>query len=190
RTKRGNPTGTGREQVFELHNRSVNRTRLAITVVVLAAFVATMVLLAACPGPGEGGLSSGSIVATWIEPQSAGDTVSIPVREVENHRNVHFTVETEDRDMHFMAYVLNGQIHVRASVCPPCWAKQYSLDNDILVCDMCATTFRARTGDGIRGACVNYPKASVAYEIVDGIIVMGRNDLIAAYENTLEPGWP
>ncbi len=190
RTSRESLKSTGREQQVERRDRRVNRTRLVAILVALVALVPTVMLLTACPSPGGGGGGSASIGATWIEPEIMDDSVSIPTSEVENHRNVHFKVETDDRDMHFMAYVLNGQVHVRASVCPPCWGIAYSLDRDILVCDMCATTFSARTGDGIRGPCVNYPKAAVAYDAVAGSIVMSRADLSAAYEDTLEPGWP
>jgi len=89
-----------------------------------------------------------------------------------------------------MAYELGGKLYVRANACPPCWSVGFSLQRDILVCDTCRTTFKAKTGDGIEGACVDFPKASVPYEITDGNIVMGGDDLLAAYQNTLNPGWP
>jgi uncharacterized Zn ribbon protein len=92
--------------------------------------------------------------------------------------------------MGFMAYVLNDKIQVRASTCPPCRGKTYTLDGNTLVCDVCATTFKADMGIGIAGACVNYPKASVAYETVDGNLVMKISDLTVAYQNTLKAGLP
>ena len=133
---------------------------------------------------------SGPIKATWIEPQVVGDTVSIPVTEVENNWNVHFNLKTRDGDMNFMAYIVDGEIYVRANVCPPCRSIGFSLKEDILVCDRCATTFKAKTGEGIEGACVDFPKASVPYEIDGGNIVMKGTDLTAAYQDTVEPGWP
>ncbi len=132
--------------------------------------------------------SGDPISATWIEPQIAGDTVSIPLSEVEDNLNVHFNVETQGEDMNFMAYVLDGDVYVRANVCPPCRSIGFSLEEAVLICDRCATTFGAETGDGISGACVDYPKASVPYEASDGNIVMQGADLVAAYEDTLEPG--
>lgn len=92
--------------------------------------------------------------------------------------------------MTFMAYSLDGGIYVRANVCPPCHSTGFSLDEDILVCDRCATRFEAQTGEGITGACVDYPKASVIYEISDNDIVMHSTDLATAYQNTLEAGPP
>lgn len=134
---------------------------------------------------------SGPIKATWIEPKIMdGDTVSIPLSEVENNWDIHFAVGTPDGDMNFMVYILGEEIYVRANVCPPCRSIGFSLEKDILICDRCATTFKAKTGDGIEGACVDFPKASVPYEITDGSIVMRGNDLLAAYEDTVEPGWP
>ncbi|MBC8512028.1 MAG: DUF2318 domain-containing protein [Dehalococcoidia bacterium] len=134
---------------------------------------------------------SGPIKATWIEPTIIdGDTVSIPLSEVENNWDIHFAVGSPGGDMNFMAYILDEEIHVRANVCPPCRSIGFSLEEDILICDRCATTFKAKTGDGIEGACVDFPKASLPYEIIDGSIIMRGNDLIAAYEDTVKPGWP
>lgn len=153
-----------------------------------ALLLSLALVIAGCSG--SGGTPSGPIKATWIEPQVAGDIISIPVSEVENNRNVHFKVETQDGNMTFMAYDLSGEMYVRANVCPPCHSIGFSLDEDILVCDRCATKFQAQTGAGISGACVNYPKASVPYEVADGNIVMNSTDLITAYQDTIELGWP
>jgi len=135
---------------------------------------------------------SGPIEATWIEPQLDVDsqTVSIPVSELEDNWNIHFKLETEDGKMNFMAYILDGEIYVRANVCPPCRSIGFSLEEAklILICDRCATIFEAKTGEGIEGACVDYPKAAVSYEITGASIVMSGADLIAAFQDTLNPG--
>ena len=133
---------------------------------------------------------SGPIEATWIEPQLDGNTASIPVSEVEDNWNIHFKLETEDGKMNFMAYILDGEIYVRSNVCPPCRSVGFALKRDILVCDTCRTTFKAKTGDGIEGACVDYPKAAIPYEITDGQLVMNETDLITAYQDTINPGLP
>jgi nitrite reductase/ring-hydroxylating ferredoxin subunit len=143
-----------------------------------------------CSDPTVNPTPSGPIKATLIEAQVTDGTVSIPVSEVESNWNVSFEVETQGGSMTFMAYVSDGEIWIRANVCPPCRSTGFSLDDDTLVCDRCATTFNAETGEGIRGACVDYPKASVPYGINDGNIVMNSADLITAYEDTIEPGWP
>jgi len=114
--------------------------------------------------------------------------VAISLSEVEDNWNVHFNVNTQGEDMNFMAYVLDGDVYVRANVCPPCRSIGFSLEEAVLICDRCATTFGAETGDGINGACVDYPKASVPYEVSDGNVVMEGSDLIAAYEDTLVAG--
>ncbi len=158
--------------------------------IMIGALVLTLALIIAGCSGSTSNPPPGPIKATLIEPQVAGDIVSIPVSEVESNRNVRFKVEAQDGDMNFMAYVLDGEIYVRANVCPPCQSIGFSLDEDILVCDRCATRFRAQTGEGISGACVNFPKASVTYEINSGNIVMNSTDLITAYQDTLEPGWP
>jgi uncharacterized membrane protein len=133
---------------------------------------------------------SGPIKAKLIEAQVDGDSVSIPVSDVERDWNTQFVVNTQKGKMNFMAYLLKNKIYVRADVCPPCRSIGYSLDGNTLICDRCATTFKADTGDGIGGACVDYPKALVPYQISNGNIVLSQADLVVAYENTLNPGWP
>jgi len=148
--------------------------------------LAMILSVAACSN--NNAQSNAPIKATWIEPQVVGDTVSIPVSEVENNKIIHFKFGTQDKDTTFMAYKLSGELYVRANVCPPCRSVGFSLQKDILVCDTCMTTFEAKTGEGIEGACVDFPKASVPYEIIDGNMVMKDTDLIAAYQDTIEPG--
>jgi len=135
---------------------------------------------------------SGAIKATWVEVNvdPGNRTVSIPLAELEDNWNTHFKLETTDGDIDFMAYIFEGAVYIRANVCPPCRSVGFSLDEDnrILICDRCATIFDAETGSGIEGACVDYPKAAVAYEIIDGQIVASEIDLTTAYEETLLPG--
>jgi uncharacterized membrane protein len=133
---------------------------------------------------------SGPIKAKLIEAQVNGDSVSIPVSAVESDWNTQFALNAQAGKMNFMAYLLNNKIYVRSDVCPPCRSIGYSLDGNTLVCDRCATTFKADTGNGIQGACVDYPKALVPYEIANGNIIMKQADLVVAYENTINPGWP
>ncbi len=131
---------------------------------------------------------SGPIKAKWIEPKVNGSTIAIPASEIKSNWNNVFKITKQGGNLTFMAYVLDNEIQVRATACPPCRGITYSLDNDILVCDTCATTFKAKTGAGIKGPCVNYPKAAVQYKIVDGNIVMNEADLVNAYQETLKAG--
>jgi nitrite reductase/ring-hydroxylating ferredoxin subunit len=177
-----------RETELELSRRKAKKSRLVIISAVVVAIIGVSIYFAMFAGNGSSTESNEPIKATWIEPQVAGDTVSIPVSEVENNRNVHFNVKTRDEDMNFMAYVLDGEISVRANVCPPCRSIGFSLEQAVLICDRCATTFNAKTGDGIEGACVDFPKASVLYEVSDGNVAMKGIDLITAYQDTIESG--
>ena len=133
---------------------------------------------------------SGPVDAKWIEPQVNGDTVSIPVSEIERNWNTRFKLQTADGDIVTMAYILNGVIYVRASICPPCRSLGFTLTGDVLSCDTCGTRFSGSTGDGISGACVKYPKAAVSYTISDSNVVMSKADIVTAHQNTLKPGWP
>lgn len=161
---------------------------IGIVLVSLTLIVVACAAPAAAPVPSPSPKPAGQIAAKWIVPKVAGDIVSIPLAEVENNWNVHFKLETENGDMNFMAYKYNGKTYVRANICPPCHSIGYSLRDNILVCDTCATTFEAETGTGIEGACVNFPKAVVPYQVVDSDIVMSKTDLVVAYQDTIKSG--
>lgn len=185
----GTKKTTRRERELELSKSKAKKNRLVIISTVIVAIIGVSIYFLMFGGSGGSNQSNGPIKATWIEPQVAGDTVSIPVSEVEKDRNVHFNLKTQGEDMNFLAYVLDGETFVRANVCPPCRSTGFSLEKAALICDTCATTFNAQTGEGIGGACVDYPKASVSYEIQDGNIVMNIANLVSAYQDTVEPGW-
>jgi nitrite reductase/ring-hydroxylating ferredoxin subunit len=174
---------TRKKRELKLHKTKAKRNRLVIISAVILAIMGISIYFAVT-GRAE------QIRATWIEPQIVGDAVSIPVSAVENKRNVHFKVETEAGDMHFMAYIMDGKIFVRANVCPPCRSIGFSLKDAVLICDMCLTTFNAETGEGIGGPCVGFPRASIPYGINGGNIIIESIDLVTAYQNTFEPGWP
>ncbi len=164
--------------------------RMALVSILLAA-----VVFAACSngetgGNGGNGGATGIVNPTWITAQQDGDTVSIPVSELDSGKMLHFQVAYQTADMAFMAYKLDGDYYVRANVCPPCRSTSFSLDGDNLVCDSCRTRFEASTGAGISGACVNYPKAEVAHKMSGASLAMEMGELVTAYENTLNPGWP
>ena len=170
---------------------TLSRATTKILPIVLGATLLFMVAsIAACSGNGGNTQNGDSIAPTWIHADVTDNTASISLSEVETNVMSHFTLNSPSGEMNFMAYKLSGEIYVRASICPPCYARNFFLKGDTLVCEACGTVFSAETGSGISGACVNYPKASVPYEITGNSIIMGVDDLLTAYNNTLEPGLP
>jgi nitrite reductase/ring-hydroxylating ferredoxin subunit len=156
--------------------------------VIGALMLLGLVLLATACGSAS---AQQKIKATWIKPGISGETVSVPVSEIEKDQIVHFKVPVSNGgQLAFMAYEIGGTLNVRSNVCPPCRSIGFSLVGDTLVCDTCGTVFKAGTGMGVSGPCVNYPKATVAYELQNGEAVMNTGNLVTAYQSTIEPGLP
>ena len=130
------------------------------------------------------------IKATWIEPGKEGDYLTISVSELNKDTIIHFPLDTPDGGMPFMAYIFEGNTYVRADICVPCRSYNYSLQKDILICDSCGTQFSAKTGEGVSGPCIRYPKAAVTWETKGDNIIVKNGDLTAAFYNTLSPGLP
>lgn len=165
-------------------------TAKILPILIGATLLFLVASIAACGGNSNNTQNTSSIEPTWIQAEVIDSTVAISLSEVETNGMSHFTVNTSSGEMDFMAYELSGQTYVRASICPPCYSRSFALKGDTLVCDTCGTVFDAETGSGIKGACVNFPKASVSYEVDGNSIVMGVDDLLTAYDNTLELGLP
>jgi nitrite reductase/ring-hydroxylating ferredoxin subunit len=157
-----------------------------VALVMLALFSLSFLVLSPCSGQIAAANNVTSRQVT-IKGQINGDSVSIPLSEVEKNINTRFLVNTAKGQMSFMAYEYNNQTMVRADICPPCGSQSFTLTNGTLVCDSCGTVFDAKTGAGIRGACVKFNKQSVQYQNIDGNLVMSGSDLMTAYQNTLNP---
>lgn len=164
--------------------------KMRVMAVGVAAFVmiAWPILAASGCSSGPNGTSE-KIAPTWTTIQVEGDLVSIPRSQIEESKMVHFRVGQQSVGGAFMAYLLGEEIHVRASVCPPCRSESFSLVGSTLVCDTCGTRFEGTTGAGISGACKNYPKAEATYSGGGDNIALSLQDLANAYENTKSPGW-
>ena len=189
-----------RERELELRERKPKRNWLVILLPVIVVIIAVGVFFAMSGGEQGGSAQNngpidtngtgGTVDPTWVDAQVEGNTVSILTGEVDSGKMLHFRVTDEDASMAFMAYQLDGERYVRANVCPPCRSIGFSLVGNVLVCNSCGTKFEASTGDGISGACRDYPKAEVAYAISGDRITMDTDDLVNAYLDTEKPGWP
>jgi len=92
------------------------------------------------------------------------------------------------RDIGSVVYPPGDTAHVRADVCSPCQSRGFSLRGTLLPCGTRATLFDVRDGSGIKGACVDYPKASAPYGIIDNTVAMRVPGLIEAFDATVIPG--
>jgi len=132
--------------------------------------------------------ATGPISATPLRVARVGDVVTIPLSAVADVINTEFGFSANDRSLDFMAYVLDGELYVRASACPPCSSLAYALDGGTLLCLACDTRFDALTGEGIDGACIDYPKTAVAYEVTGDLVTMKVADLVLAWDETVFEG--
>jgi nitrite reductase/ring-hydroxylating ferredoxin subunit len=149
----------------------------------------SILAVSACSSQASAANRANSIIAkqSTIEAQMNSNVVSIAVSDVEKYTNTRFLVNAATDPMSFMAYKYNNQLYVRADICPPCGSESFTLKNGTLVCDSCGTVFNAKTGSGIKGACVKFTKQAVAFEIKDGNINLNSLDLTTAFQNTLTP---
>jgi nitrite reductase/ring-hydroxylating ferredoxin subunit len=160
---------------------------LAITVLLLLA--TTVLAVSACSTQPASAASANSVTAkvTSIKAQLSGDGVTINLSDIDKYTNTRFLVNTATNQLSFMAYKYDNQLYVRADICPPCGSESFTLTKGTLVCDSCGTVFDAKTGVGIKGACVKYAKQPVPFQNNNGTIAMKGTDLTTAFQNTIKP---
>lgn len=160
---------------------------------VLLLLIATPIL-SGCSNQPANAADSGknlnnTVKQTTIKATVSGNTVTIPVSDLDKYGNVNFRVNTASDYYVFMAYQYGDKTYVRADVCVPCGSESFTLKNGTLVCDSCGTVFDTKTGAGVRGvtACQKYTKQPVTYQVTGGNIVMQWADMSAAYDKTRTP---
>ena len=117
-----------------------------------------------------------------------GEQIIVPLSTIEQGKMVHFYANMSSSKEAFMAYKMDGVIYIRANICVPCRSYSFSLEKGVLVCDTCGTRFNAKTGIGISGACVSYPKSPAVFHLTGGDVVTNLADLASAYADTLQLG--
>lgn len=153
----------------------------------LVIFLFTLVSLLVLTACSQSSANNVTAKTVSVKAQTDGETVSVPVSDVDNFINTRFLLETPTDTLSFMAYEYRDQLYVRADICPPCRSESFTLTKGTLVCDSCRTVFNAETGVGVKGACVKYAKQAADFEVKDGNILIKEADLISAYQNTLYP---
>lgn len=161
---------------------------------VLLLLVATPILSACssqvAAASAGGGKNLNTIVKqTTVKATVSGNTVTVPVGDIDKYGNVNFRVNTASDYYVFMSYQYGDQMYVRAALCVPCGSESFTLKNGTLVCDSCGTVFDAKTGAGLRGVttCQRYTKQPVTYQVTGGNVVMQWSDMSAAYQKTSTP---
>jgi nitrite reductase/ring-hydroxylating ferredoxin subunit len=162
-----------------------------VSLAILVVIALSLLGLTACGG-GASAATTGKNLGTTVKQTSIkatinGETVTIPLSDVEKYGNVNFKIQTATDIYSFMAYQYGDKTYVRSDVCVPCGSESFTLKNGTLVCDACGTVFNVETGVGVKGvkACQSYTKQPVAFETTGTNIVMKWTDLAASFQNTL-----
>jgi len=119
----------------------------------------------------------------WAEPVIDGGGVSIPLPVATLGDHFHFEVPGPSGPMGFVAYELDGQFHIRASVCPNCGESPVEYGAGELVCSSCGEAFNLSTGAALTGG-QGYPEGSISACVIDGYLTSTLHSLTLAYERT------
>lgn len=119
----------------------------------------------------------------WAEPVIDGGGVSIPLPVATLDDHFHFEVPGSSGPMGFIAYQVDGQFHIRASVCPNCGATPVEYGTSELVCSSCGEAFNLRTGAALTGG-QGYPEGSISACVIDDYLTSTLHSLTLAYERT------
>ena len=129
--------------------------------------------------------------AVWVTPQIEGGKLTVSQADLDRYGLVFFETSVGTTRVPLLALKVGEKDYrVYPRICPPCRSESWHLKDGILVCGACGTTFKAVNGDGIEGACVDYPKAPIPYSLEGGKLYLAAPDVAKAYQATLRPGRP
>jgi len=119
----------------------------------------------------------------WADPIFDGGSVSIPLPVATLGNHFHFEVPGSSGPMGFVAYLLDGQLYIRASVCPNCGGAPIDYGASELVCSSCGEAFNLQTGAALTGGH-GYPEGSISVCVIDEYFTSTLHSLTVAYERT------
>jgi nitrite reductase/ring-hydroxylating ferredoxin subunit len=119
----------------------------------------------------------------WAEPVIDGGGVSIPLAVATLGDHFHFEVPGPSGPIGFIAYQVDGQFHIRASVCPSCGGTPIDYGAGELVCSSCGEAYNLGTGAALNGG-QGYPAGSISACVIDEYLTSTLHSLTLAYERT------
>jgi len=120
-----------------------------------------------------------------VEPEVADGYVLIAGDILSEYDHIRFTVVQDGRDYEFFGYMIDGNLRVRAAVCPCCGDDGLSHGGTCLSCHSCGTTFGLEDDYSDDDAC-GFPAGEVPYEARGNCVAMLLGDLVEAYERTAD----
>ena len=111
-----------------------------------------------------------------VKTVEQGDLVGISLDDLMLYKLVHFKFN----DKPLMAYIDNkGNVITSVAMCEPFRNDHdFFIQNNILVCAKCWTRWKLTSHAGISGGCKKYPPEVLSNEIIDGKILVSKQEVI------------
>lgn len=117
-----------------------------------------------------------------IEMGDAGEYVEIPLEDILEKKFVRFNYKGKQL-VRMLAYVSpSGRIVTAVRACEPCKNyEKFFIQDNILVCGKCGTTWTLEELNGIQGGCMDYPPDELP-NIIRGKSVLIKKDALEAWK--------
>lgn len=111
-----------------------------------------------------------------VEIIEEGNSVGVLLDDLTKNKIVYFKYE----DKPLMSYIDNqGNIITAVAMCEPCRNDHnFFIQDNVLVCGKCWTKWELTTHKGISGGCKEYPPEVLENEIVDGKVLVKKQEVI------------
>jgi hypothetical protein len=115
-----------------------------------------------------------------IELSDAGEYIEIPLEDILEKKLVRFNYQG-NKLVRMLAYVApSGRIVTSVRVCEPCKNyEKFFIQDDVLVCGKCGTTWTLEQLNGIQGGCMAYPPDELPNIIRGKSVLIKKSDLEA-----------
>lgn len=115
-----------------------------------------------------------TIAMTTVDHQIEGGKIYLSLEQVKNNNLVYTGYQKEDGStIPLMAYITpQGRLVAAFAMCEPCRSLSFHIEDEILVCDTCATKWYLENLAGISGGCTTYPPEEMPYQVENGQIIL------------------
>jgi hypothetical protein len=113
-----------------------------------------------------------------VEPLIANGTLEVPISTVEENGLISFEYPRAGRQVPLLAFQnSSGKIETAVGLSWPCNSKNFHIEEDEIVCDLCLTRWDLETLRGLSGDCLDHSLARVTHTIQDGKLMIREADI-------------
>ena len=115
---------------------------------------------------------------TRIEATAGKGLIEVPLDLVKKNKLVSYEYKRLDGPIPLLAYMTpSGSIVTAIGLSEPCNSRNFHLEGNEIVCNLCLTRWKLETLEAVKGNCTKYPPEMLVHTIHDGRLIIREVDV-------------